>query len=294
MDRDIKKHYSKVRWVLIFVLILNWGVAIAKIILGFLSRCESMTADGFHSLSDGASNIIGLVGITISSQPVDSNHPYGHKKYETFFSLGISTLLFVVAVNIARGGLLRFFHPEVPQVDTRSFIVMIVTMCVNAWVMWYEYRRGKELKSDMLIADSMHTKADILTSFSVIAALISIKSGYPIMDPIVTLMISLFIGYAAFKIVKDASRILCDSVVLDKKKISDIVLTVKGVKACHKIRTRGRPDDICIDMHVQVESSMHMKEAHKICYSIEEIIKNKIPEVSDVLIHIEPKEKGKK
>jgi len=295
MEENIHKHYIRIRWVLVIVLILNWAVAAAKMIFGILSRCESMTADGFHSLSDGASNIIGLIGIALSSRPIDKDHPYGHKKYETFFSLGIAALLFFVSFNLIRESISHFGHPFIPEVDYRSFSIMIVTMIINFGVMKYEYKRGTELNSDILVADSMHTKADIFTSFSVIIALISIKLGYPILDPIATFVIALFIAYAAVEIVRQASKILCDSIAItNPKKISDIVLKIEGVKACHKIRTRGRPDDICVDLHVQVESTMHIDQAHKICYAIEEAVKHGIPEVSDVLVHIEPKEKKKK
>jgi cation diffusion facilitator family transporter len=289
------EHYRKIRGVLLIVLALNWGVAAAKIILGFFTRCQSMTADGFHSLADGSSNIIGLIGITLSSQPVDADHPYGHKKYETFFSLGIAALLILVAVNLFKGGAARLFHPVSPQADMRSFVVMTVTMLVNIRVMRYEYSRGKGLKSDILIADSMHTRADIFTSISVIVALVAIKLGYPIVDPVVTVVISGFIAYAAYRIIKEASRILCDTMAIeDVKKVTRLVMCVKGVRACHKIRARGRPDDICIDLHVQVDSDMHIDESHKICYAIEDALKAGIPDVTDVLVHIEPKVKKRK
>lgn len=294
MSRDLKKHFGKVRGVLVIVLVLNWAVALAKILLGFLTKCESMSADGLHSLSDGASNIIGLIGIALSSQPVDKDHPYGHRKYETFFSLGIAALLVLVAINLIQQGLEHIVHPVTPIVDYKSFVVMVVTIAVNILVMKYEFRKGKALKSDLLVADSMHTKADIFTSFSVIVALVGIKAGYPIIDPIVTLLISLFIGYAAIEIIRDASRILCDTVVMDTRKIASIVMKVDGVSACHKIRTRGRPDDICVDLHVQVNSLMHIDEAHRICDVVEGAIKKNIPEVTDVIVHIEPKEKKKK
>jgi cation diffusion facilitator family transporter len=290
MDNDDRRHYNRIRFVLIAVLALNWAVAAAKIIIGAATRCQSMAADGLHSLSDGASNIIGIVGIALSARPVDEDHPYGHKKYETFFSLGIAALLIMVSFNLIRESAARFSNPVTPEVTPASFIVMIATMAVNIGVMKYEYAMGKRLKSDMLVADSMHTMADIFTSISVIVALVGIRAGYPIADPIVTFIISLFIGYAAFEIVKYASRILCDTaVIIDVSKISGIVMKVPGVKACHKIRTRGRPDDICIDMHVQVDSAMPMKDAHNICYAIEDIIKGNMPEVRDVLVHIEPR-----
>jgi len=294
MEQDAQKHYRTINRILIFTLVLNWGVASAKIIYGLLSRCASMTADGFHSLSDGASNIIGLVGITLSSHPRDKDHPYGHKKYETFFSLGIAGLLFLLAFNIIRESLDRFLNPVLPQIGFRNFAVMIITVALNFWVMNYEYKKGKVLKSDFLVADSMHTRADIFISFSVIVTLVAIKLGYPILDPIVTILIAFFIGYAGYAIVRESFRVLCDTaVIMEEKRITDIVLGVRGVNTCHKIRTRGRPDDINVDLHVQVNPDMHIDEAHKISYRIEEAIKKGIPEVSDVVVHIEPRENKK-
>lgn len=264
-------------------------------VVGLLTRVQSMTADGFHSLSDGTSNIIGLIGIGLSARPIDQDHPYGHKKYETFFSLGIAALLMLIAFNLIRDSFSRFFNPVTPHVEPISFIVMLVTIAVNILVVKYEYKQGKKLRSDLLVADSMHTKADVYTSLSVIVALIGIKMGFPIVDPIATFIISLFIGYAAYEIIKDASRILCDTVaIMDSKKISMVVMGVKGVKACHKIRTRGRPDDICIDLHVQVDAAMSVDEGHNVSYAVEAALKTNIPEVTDVLVHLEPKYKQKK
>lgn len=164
------ERYKKIRSVLLWVLLLNWLVAIVKIAYGLFSRCASITADGFHSLSDGASNIIGLAGIHLASQPKDINHPYGHKKYETFFSLGIAILLFIVALNLFRQGIERIYHPIIPQIDIGSFAVMIITLMINLAVMRYERKRAKELQSDILLSDSLHTKADIFISLSVILA----------------------------------------------------------------------------------------------------------------------------
>lgn len=293
MDTSIQRHYKEIRRILILILLLNWAVAFAKIFYGLLTRCASMTADGFHSLSDGASNIIGIIGIHFACQPKDQDHPYGHKKYETLFSLVIAALLFIVAFNLAKEGIFRLYNPtKPPRIDLISFIVMTSTMMVNLWVMHYERKKGELLRSDILISDSMHTKADIFTSISVIIALVVVKLGYPLLDPITAIIISLFIAHAGYDIVKQSSAVLCDTaVILDDKKITDIVLGVKGVKACHKIRSRGRPDDINIDLHVQVDSNMHIENAHKVSYAIEEAIKSGIPEVTDVVVHMEPKEK---
>ena len=293
MNTSVQEHYSSIRRILILVLVLNWSVALAKIIYGLLSRCASMTADGFHSLSDGASNIIGLIGIHFACQPKDLDHPYGHKKYETFFSLGIAVLLFILAFNLAKGAIGRFNNPDVARVDAKSFFIMLLTMAVNLWVMNYERKEGKALRSDILISDAMHTRSDIFTSLSVVISLIFIKLGFPAMDHIVTIIISLFIAHAGYDIIKQSSAVLCDTAaILDIQRISDIVLGIKGVKSCHKIRTRGRPDDIYVDLHVEVNPDMHVDNAHKISYMIEESLKKGIPEITDVVVHIEPKERA--
>jgi len=293
MKSKIQTHYNRIRAVLLIVLGLNWLVAFAKIFYGLSTKCESMAADGFHSLADGASNIIGLIGIHFACQPIDQDHPYGHRKYETFFALGIAAMLFVVAFNLGKEGVLHLFNPPAkPEVDIKSFMVMLATMGVNIWVMNYERRQGKKLQSDILISDAMHTNADIFTSASVIVALIVIKLGFPILDPIVTVLISLFIARAGYNIVKQSSSVLCDTAaILDVRKIESIVLGTSGVKSCHKIRSRGRPDDVHIDLHVQVNPDMHVDHAHKLSYAIEEALKKGIPEITDVVVHIEPKNK---
>jgi cation diffusion facilitator family transporter len=284
------KDYRTIRLVLVLVLALNWLVAIAKIVCGLIIRSSSMTADGFHSLSDGASNIIGLVGIHFASRPKDNDHPYGHRKYETFFALGIAFLLFLVAIGIVHESIGRFTSPIMPQINAISFIIMMLTTGVNFIVMHYENKKGKELKSDILISDSLHTRADIFTSLSVILALFAIRLGYPILDPVISIMIAIFIAYAGFGIMKESSAILCDTAaILDVKQIVDIVLSIEGTKNCHKVRTRGRPDDIYVDLHVQVDNNTRIDSAHKISYAIEDAIKKSIPEVTDVVVHMEPK-----
>jgi len=282
-------NYKEIKKILLIILALNWIVALSKIIYGIFTNCISMKSDGFHSLFDGVSNIIGLMGIAIASLPKDKNHPYGHKKYETLFSLGIATLIFITCFELVKEGIIRLYNKKIPYVNLGSFLIMIITMIINFFVMRYEYKKGKELNSDILISDSLHTKSDILTSISVIITLIFLKFRLFVFDPITTIIIALFIAYTGFEIVKESQGILCDKMVLDTKDVEKIVLSIEGVEACHKIRTRGRPDDIHIDLHVQVKKDMNIEKAHIISYKIEETIKKKINGVSDVIIHMEPK-----
>jgi cation diffusion facilitator family transporter len=287
---DSEERFQKIRLILIYILILNWGVAAAKLFYGWLTRSASMTADGFHSFSDGASNIIGLFGIWAASRPVDGTHPYGHKKFETLTSVIIAGLLFLVCFNVVREGVLRLLHPVIPEVNVKSFLVMGVTLAINIAVMTYEMKKGRALKSDILISDAMHTRADILTSSSVILTLLGIRMGYPILDPIASLIIAFFIGHAAVDILKESSRVLSDGVAIQKEEIEKVVLSIKGVKECHRIRSRGRPDDIHIDLHVLVDPGMDIHKAHHLSYAIENKIKRDFRGVTDVVVHMEPME----
>jgi cation diffusion facilitator family transporter len=190
-----------------------------------------------------------------------------------------------------REGILRFLHPIVPQVNVSSFLIMGITLTINIAVMIYENRMGIALKSDILISDALHTRADILTSSSVIVSLIGIKFGYPILDPIASLMISGFIAYAAVDILKESSRVLSDGVAIPIQEIKKVVLSIKGVEECHQIRSRGRGDDIHIDLHVLVDSEMDVHRAHHLSYAIENKIKRDFDGVTDVVVHMEPLEK---
>ena len=293
MSVRAQDRFRQIRRTLAFILVLNWGVAAAKLIYGWMIGSASMTADGFHSFSDGSSNIIGLFGIWVASRPVDENHPYGHKKYETLTSVGIAGFLFLVCFNVIRGGIVRLRHPVTPEVNWASFVVMIVTLVINVLVMTYESRKGKALGSDILVSDALHTRADILTSSSVIVTLVGVKLGYPIVDPVVSLVIAVFIGYAAIEILKESSLVLSDAVALNTEEIEKVVLAIRGVKECHRIRSRGRSDDIHIDLHVLVDPDMHVHDAHHLSYAIENKIKRVFSGVTDVVVHMEPVEEEK-
>lgn len=280
--------YRQARKVLIYTLILNWLVALAKLTYGILTRSASMTADGFHSFADGTNNIVGLVGFYIAARPVDKTHPYGHEKYETLTALGIGGILLLVAFDIIRNSIQKFNNPVIPDVNMGSYIIMFITVAINIFVMTYENREGKRLKSDFLVSDSYHTRSDILVSCSVIATLFAVKFGIPILDPIVAGLIAIFIGYSGIEILLQTSKVLSDAAVVSPATIKKIVSDFNDVVNCHNIRTRGRQDNICVDLHIWVKPDMHIDKSHELAHSIEERLKKEIPGVKEVITHIEP------
>ena len=283
------KRFLEIRKILILILVFNWLVAFSKIIYGLITKCASMSADGFHSFGDGASNIIGLIGIWAASKPRDKDHPYGHKKFETMATLGIAFILFLAAFNIFREAVTRIFHPVVPDVTNFSFILMFATIAINIFVMKYERKKGTELSSDILICDSLHTRSDILASLVVVGTLISIKMGASMLDIVVSSLIAVFIAKSGFDILKASSNVLCDGRVLHEYKIRNITENVSGVISVHNIRTRGRKDDIHADLHIVIDAKMHVDDAHKLSHQIETLLKKEILSITEVNVHIEPK-----
>jgi cation diffusion facilitator family transporter len=288
-DTIIGKDYTvKVRRVLVLTLALNSIVALAKIFYGYYTNSIAMTSDGVHSFFDGISNVIGLIGIWIASHPPDERHPYGHKKFETLFTVVIAVMIFATCFQILRKVYFSFTEDHRTIVTQTSFIIMLATMGVNVFVMLYESRKGKQFGSEFLIADALHTKSDIFASLAVIVSLFLTRAGYPYADTIVGIIITFFIARIGYKILKDASDVLVDSVCLDTSSIECIVNNVDGVKGCHEIRTRGPVNAVYVDLHVLVDKNLSAENAHRIAERVEKSLKKEFPSIIDIIVHIEP------
>lgn len=280
-----------VRRVLLYTLVLNSCVALAKVIYGYITNSIAMTSDGLHSFFDGASNVIGLIGIWIASHPPDEEHPYGHKKFETLFTIIIAVMIFATCFQILKQVYHSLVEYHKTEVTLTSFAVMLLTTAVNIFVAIYEKRKGVELKSEFLLADAMHTKSDILASAGVIASLVITKLGYRIADTIAGVVIAFFIARIGYDILKKASDVLVDTICIDTTALEAVINNVPGVKGCHDIRTRGTEHSIYLDMHCLVDPQMPIEKAHEIADALEEKIKATFPSVVDIVVHIEPEGK---
>ena len=285
--------YASIKKILIYILFLNFAVAASKLFYGYLTDSLSMMADGYHSFFDGTSNIIGLVGIWLAYHPPDKNHPYGHRKYETFASLGISILLFLTCYQVLRGAYLRFKDPVSPEVTLYSFLVMAITMGINVYVTLWERQRGRELKSEILVADSVHTESDVFASIAVLISLGSVYMGLPIIDAIAAFIIAILIGRTGYKILLEAAKVLSDYSRINPGLIRNIALGVSGVWDAHYIRTRGTASDVYVDLRLHVPPEMKTEEAHQLAHKVEDRIKEEFSEVTEVVVHIEPEKRVK-
>ncbi|HSW62673.1 MAG TPA: cation diffusion facilitator family transporter [Dissulfurispiraceae bacterium] len=279
---------KEVRKVLIITLLLNVAVAAAKIVYGFSTDSVAITSDGFHSMFDGVSNIAGLIAVHIAAHPPDARHPYGHRKYETVFTIFIGVLMLFTCFEILKQAWASFHGEQRAVIGATSFVVMFVTLAVNIFVATYEKRMGTKLKSDFLIADSQHTRSDIYVTLGVIVSLPFALLGYAFVDPLVGVVVGVMVARIGVIIIRDSANALADSRAGCPVVIQDVCRSVEGVVDCHKIRTRGTAGSVFVDLHIQVTPGMSINDAHEIAHRVEKSIKAVMPDVVDVVVHIEP------
>ena len=285
--------FSQVSRVLLQVFFLNLAVAVAKIAFGYASGALSILSDGFHSLTDAGSNVVGLVGVRAARRPPDEDHPYGHRKYETVAAAGVTAGLLLVMLEILRNAFNHLTGRSAPpDISTAGFLIMLVTVAINLWVVRYESGEARRLNSEVLLADALQTRGDVWTSFAVIVALAGARLGWPILDPIAAIVVSGFIGYAGVQIATTTTRILSDRIVISEADLEAVVMSVPGVLGCHRIRTRGSADHVFLDLHVWLDAETPLKAAHALSHVVKDRLMTRYPQIADAIIHIEPPPKG--
>jgi len=290
----MRERHTQVARVLLRVLFLNLTVAAAKIAFGYTSGAISILSDGFHSVTDAATNVVGLVGIQASGQPPDDDHPYGHRKYETVAAAAIVAFLLLLILEVLRNAYDRLSNPSsAMEISVAGFAVMLATIGVNVIVVRFETREGSRLGSEILLADALQTRGDIWISGTVLIALAGARWGLPILDPIAALVVAGFIGHAGFQIAQTTTRILSDRIVMPEAEIEQVVVGVPGVIGCHHIRTRGAPDHVFLDLHVWLPADMPLIEAHGLSHIVKDRLMAHYPQIADAIIHIEPPPGGR-
>jgi len=288
----ITDRYTEVVRVLYRVLVLNLAVAIVKIGLGYATGAVSILSDGFHSLTDAASNVVALVGVSIARLPPDENHPYGHRKYETMASLGILVFLVLVLVQVLGAAYDRLINGGTPKVFPEGIGIMTITLIVNLFVVAYEEREARRLSSEVLRADAKHTRSDVMTTVAVLGALLGVWWGYSLLDPLAAVVVAWFIGRAGWGIAQEASRILADEIVIAEDDVRAVVRSVPAVLGCHRIRTRGSADYVFMDLHVWLDGQTQLDSAHGTAHIVKDVLMKRFPHLADVVIHIEPPPPG--
>jgi cation diffusion facilitator family transporter len=282
------QYQRSVRRVLIGIMVLNLIVTAIKFFVGALTGSIAVLADAFNALVDSSSNVIGLLGIHAASQPPNPDHPYGHRKYETIATLGIAGLMLLVGWEVLRDIVDRLRGGAIPTLSIESLVLILLTLPLNMFIVSYEGRRGRELGSDVLVADATGTRVNIFVSLSALIGLIGSQFGLPWLDVVVALGIVIYVVRTAGRILRETSDVLTDSVVADPHLVEDVARGVPGVWNASQVRSRGRDDDVHLDLNIKVDPAMATEQAHAIASEVERQLKEQVPGLVDAVVHIEP------
>ena len=289
MDAEGARRGRLVQAVLLIVLGCNLLISAVKITLGLATRMQSVTADGYHSITDGFSNIIGLIGIRIASRPRDADHAYGHSRYETLSSLAIVALLVYLGVSVLERSVTNLIAPDFRIPTGVELALIALTLVFNIFVAVIEEGAGRHLASPILTSDARHTLSDVWVTCGVLASIVLMKyAGAPAWtDSAVSLGIALLIFRTAYGIFHTAADELTDHIAVDPERIAEVVLSDPDVLGVHKVRSRRSGDVIFADFHVQCDPDMRLRDVHAMTHRIEALLNERLGMRISCVIHTE-------
>lgn len=290
-ESESTERYKSIRFVLVAVLIANLAVTLLKIIVGLATGVLAVVADGFHSMVDSSSNLVGLAAISLARRPADDRHPYGYQRYETLGSMAIGVLMLVAAWEIASAIVERYMEGGTAEITTVSLVLVMLTFPVNLAVVILEKRAGYRLQSEILLSDARHTQTDLYVTGSVLLSVVGIWLGWSWLDLVVAAVVVALIVKSAIGILRDTAVLLADQIVIDPELVADVAYSVPGVVFIHHIRSRGGAEAAFVDLHVKVSSGMSTSRAHAIASEVERRLIDQLDGVKEVLVHIEPAQK---
>lgn len=284
-QRNATKTDRIVRNILLIEGLVNLVILCVKMVVGVASGSNAILGDALHSLADVANNIVALIVSKISASPPDMDHPYGHRKFETLAVFILATMLSVMAIEISIRAIHRAGH-AVHHTDW-GLLMMIGVLFVNVSLATWENYWASRLKSNLLRADARHTFSDVFTTIAVIIGWQLATHGYPILDTVFTLMVSLLVFYLAFDLFRRAIPVLVDKVGVAPELLEETIRSVPGVCEVRQVRSRLVESDIIADVVVSVNSDLSTENSHQIADEIETTLSRKFS-INDVSVHIEP------
>lgn len=275
----------------------NLLISIAKFLAGVIGHSSAMISDAIHSASDVFSTIVVMIGVKIGGKESDKNHQYGHERLESVASLILALTLAVTGCGIGYGGLKTIIAGSEGasiQVPTAlPLAAAILSIVAKEGMYWYTMRAAVQINSGALKADAWHHRSDALSSVGSLVGIGGAMLGYPILDPIASVIICVFILKAAFDIFRDAIGKMTDEACDDRmvEAVKALVVRQQGVLALDDIKTRMFGNKAYVDIEVAVDGNLLLKEAHNIAEKVHDEVEHNFPEVKHCMVHVNPYEK---
>lgn len=271
----------------------NVLLSVVKLLAGLLAHSGAMISDAVHSLSDVFSTVIVMIGVKIANKDADTNHPYGHERFECIASIMLSVFLLFTGLMIGYNGVRSILDGSYTELDIPGRLALfaaILSIVVKEGMFQYTKIYAKKINSDALMADAWHHRSDALSSIGALVGIAMARAGFPIADPIASVIICLFIGNAAYEIFKSAVDKLVDKSCDEstEREMKEKVMNVRGVMGLSQLTTRVFGSRIYVDLEIECQGELSLNESHDIAEEVHDCIEENFPEVKHCMVHVNP------
>jgi len=275
-------------------IVVNLVLSLGKLAAGLIGGSSAMVSDAVHSASDVFSTFVVIIGVKMAGKAADREHPYGHERMECVAAIILAMLLAMVGAGIGVSGIGKIAAGNYEELAVPGMLPLVaaaVSVAVKEWMFWYTRAAAKKVNSGALMADAWHHRSDALSSVGSFAGILFARLGFPVMDPLAGIVISLCILKAAYDIFKDGLDKMvdhrCDGETEDH--IREKALGVPGVEGVDDLKTRLFGAKMYVDMEILADSELKLGEAHEIAEKVHHVIENSFPECKHCMIHVNPK-----
>ncbi len=288
-----RTRYQETRRITLIGALVNVLLAAAKILFGIIGSSQSLIADGVHSLSDLASDGLVIFAAKHGSQDADEDHPYGHARIETAFTVGLGILLMLVAAGILVDAVDRLFQTQrLLHPGVLALVVAAISVLSKELLYRYTLHVAKKVRSNLLRANAWHHRSDAISSIVVIIGVAGSMAGLHYLDAIAAAGVALMIAKIGWDLSWHSLKELVDTG-LDPERVEAIrncILNVDGVRTLHMLRTRRMGQDALVDVHIMVPPKLSVSEGHHIGETVRSRVIREVDEVTDVMVHIDPED----
>ncbi|MEE3395086.1 MAG: cation diffusion facilitator family transporter [Candidatus Onthomonas sp.] len=276
-------------------IVVNLLLSLGKLAAGILGRSAAMVSDAVHSASDVFSTLIVMVGLRLARQAEDRDHEYGHERLECVAALLLAAVLAVTGGGIGISGVRSILALNSVSLAVPGLMALwaaVISIAVKEGMYWYTRRAAKQCGSAALMADAWHHRSDALSSVGSLIGIAGARLGFPVLDPVASLVICVFILKAAVGIFRDAVGKLTDHAAAPglEQEMADVILRQQGVQRLDLLKTRQFGSRIYVDVEFSSDGDLSLVEAHAIAHRVHDSIEREFPSVKHCMVHVNPME----
>lgn len=276
-------------------IVVNVLLSAIKFVVGVIANSGAMISDAIHSVSDVFSTIIVMIGANAAAKDPDQEHPYGHDRMECIAAIVLAIVLFITGIGVGITGVKKIFggnYGDLAVPGALALVAAVISIVVKEGMFWYTRFYGKKVDSTALLADAWHHRSDALSSVGSFIGILGARLGFPICDPLASVVICLFIVKAAYNICKEALDKMVDKSCDDEteRKMSDLIKSQEGFISLDLLMTRMFGSKLYVDVEIGADENTPLRDSHAIAENVHNAIEANFPKVKHCMVHVNPVE----